>query len=256
VPPVAKDLTELVEINPTRIDLVKKPANGFPVLVMKAVNASGQVNEKPDIAAAEKVLALLAKLIQAEADEMATGQWDEVCDIELLSNAAQMMMCFRRREQMGMERQSDSITKDLEGAIADRAGELGVTNPLSDHAAKDEPVSDTQTANPPVTTDTQTTTTDEPAEKSAVVDVEDAVAKAVKPLLETVEGLRAEVATLKATPIPGGPAVSAAAIQGATAKSVPANADADRFERLAKSTSDRELARYYADRAREARATA
>jgi hypothetical protein len=33
----SKDLTELVDIDPTRVDLVKNPANGFPVLLMKAL---------------------------------------------------------------------------------------------------------------------------------------------------------------------------------------------------------------------------
>jgi hypothetical protein len=33
----AKDLTELVDLDPSRVDLVKNPANGFPILLMKAV---------------------------------------------------------------------------------------------------------------------------------------------------------------------------------------------------------------------------
>jgi hypothetical protein len=34
----SKDLTELVDLDPSRVDLVKNPANGFPILLMKAVS--------------------------------------------------------------------------------------------------------------------------------------------------------------------------------------------------------------------------
>ncbi len=312
MPPVVKELTELVEINPLRVDLVRTPANGFPVLLMKAVNAQGGVNEKPDIDGAEHVLQILAQLIQAEAAEMAVGNWEEICDIELLCEAAHLMRCFKRHEEWGDEDDGEPMakdafpsegeltevvtylakrkvtaaerkrladegkalpdgsypienTEDLKNAailarsghgdvaaarrlIAKRAKELGVANPLADSASKDADVN-TNPTNPTEPTNV------EPAEKSAV-DFEEAVAKANKPLIETIEGLRAEMAVLKATPVPGGPAISAAAIQGAAAKSAKTSADAERFERLAKDTQDRELARYYADRAREARATA
>ena len=35
----SKGLTELVDLDPSRVDLVKNPANGFPILMMKALSA-------------------------------------------------------------------------------------------------------------------------------------------------------------------------------------------------------------------------
>jgi hypothetical protein len=49
--PVAKELTELIEINPTRVDLVKTPASGFPILLMKSVaqeSATGRDTDTGD----------------------------------------------------------------------------------------------------------------------------------------------------------------------------------------------------------------
>jgi hypothetical protein len=307
--PVAKELTELVEINPTRVDLVKTPASGFPILLMKAVNAQGGIDEKPDIDGAEHVLQLLARLIQSEAAEMAVGNWDEICDINLLAEAAHLMLCFRRMEQYGDEDDGDSIMKsadfpskdELESAvtyvlkrkisaaerkrlasegkalpdgsypienaedlhnaailarsghgdvaaakrlIAKRAKELGVANPLADSASKDAEVTPTD---PTIPTD-PATEDPAPVEKSLPELVADEVAKAVKPLAERNKALEDEMAALKALPIPGSPVVTApvspAAVQDATvAKEIA------RFEHLADTVQDRELARYYAERA-------
>jgi hypothetical protein len=111
--PTDSGLTELIDIDASRIDLVKNPANGFPILLMKAVNAQGGIDEKPDIAGAEHVLQLLATLIQSEAAEMAVGKFDEIEDIELLSRAACMMQCFLRLERYGDEDDGESLYKDL-----------------------------------------------------------------------------------------------------------------------------------------------
>lgn len=42
------DLTELVDIDASRIDLVKNPANGFPILLMKALSDPAKPDETPD----------------------------------------------------------------------------------------------------------------------------------------------------------------------------------------------------------------
>lgn len=108
------DLTELVDIDPERVDLVKNPANGFPILVMKAVNAQGGIDEKPDISGAENVMQCLARLIQSEAAELAVGQWNEVCDIELLLQATHLMGCFRQREMYGDLDDGESMYKSAD----------------------------------------------------------------------------------------------------------------------------------------------
>lgn len=102
-------ITELDDINPTRIDQVGLPASGIPVLFMKsidvskAVNPAGGIDEKPDIDGAESILQLLAGLIQSEAAEMKIGSWDEAYDIQLLSEIASLVRCFRDREMWGDE---------------------------------------------------------------------------------------------------------------------------------------------------------
>lgn len=312
--PVAKELTELVEINPTRVDLVKVPASGFPILLMKAVNAQGGIDEKPDIDGAEHVLQMLARLIQSEAAEMAVGNWDEICDINLLAEAAHLMMCFRRMEQYGDEDDGDSIMKsadfpsadELESAvtyvlkrkissaerkrlasegkalpdgsypienaedlhnaailarsghgdvaaakrlIAKRAKELGVANPLADSASKDADVTPTD----PTTTTDPATEVPAPVEKSLTELVAEEVAKAVTPLAERNKALEAEMAALKALPIPGSPVVTAP-VGKAAEKDATVAKEIARFEHLAKTVQDRELARYYAERAADLQA--
>src|SRR6516225_6793532 len=111
--PATKDLTELIDIDPERVDLVKNPANGFPILLMKAVNAQGGIDEKPDIAGAQSVIQQLARLISAEADELCVGQWGELYDIQLLTEALCLMQCFMRNEQYGDEDDGEPMAKDL-----------------------------------------------------------------------------------------------------------------------------------------------
>lgn len=252
---VSKDLTELVEIDPTRVDGVKNPASGFKFLVIKAASADavkdvdkkGRVDEAPDVSNAEAVLRLLAELIAAEARELGAGNWDEVCDIEMLSHAASLMDCFRRCESYAM---NEPLTKSLADAIERRRAELEVNEPTDTTASKSD---DTEVP----TTSTETPDTPAPVEKSTDELIAEAVAKAVGEAIktevdsreETIKGLRDELTALKSTPLPGGPQITSIAVKATSS----ANEDVLRFERLAKSTEDRELSRYYEDRAKEAR---
>jgi len=47
------ELTELVDIDPSRVDLVKSPANGFPILLMKALSDPAKPDETPDTSGAD-----------------------------------------------------------------------------------------------------------------------------------------------------------------------------------------------------------
>lgn len=168
------DLTELVEINPQRLDGVKTPANGIPFLIMKSLPA-----------------------------------------------------------------------KPTESAVTGRAEELGVNNPVNESASKE---TDVTPAIPPVPANTP----DAPVEKSTGDMVAEAVSKAFSPIQEAIKGLESELAALKAMPnTAGAPVITAAKATASMDKSNAA--EAARFERLSKSVSDRELARYYAERAKEAR---
>lgn len=109
----AKKVTRIRAIDADRVDGVSDPANGFPILMMKAVNAQGGIDEKPDIAGAQGVIVDLFRLIQSEASEGATGAFGEIYDIQLLCEALCAMKCFLSMEQMGDEDDGDPIHKSL-----------------------------------------------------------------------------------------------------------------------------------------------
>lgn len=240
------EITEIVQLDAKRADAVRQPATGFPILMMKAVSASGAINEKPDIAAAERVLKLLAQLIQAEASEMEVGQWDEVCDIELLSQAASLMMCFRRREQMSAESADDSMTKELEDAIAERAEQLGVPNPLSK-----ESMTDVETSTPEGGDVEKNTSTEDVNEL-----VKSAIAEANKASEERIKTLEDKLAKVLETPIPGGPVMTAPAHMRNEVQKAEKLAEAARFSDLAEKVTDPDLKRYYKERADVAKSAA
>lgn len=247
----AAELTEMFDIDPERVDGVRSPASGLPILLMKAVNASGGVNEKPDIAGAETVLTKLAQLIIAEAQELAAGNWGEIGDIELLTQAAYLMRCFRSGEEMNAEMSK----ADLEKALTERAGELKVPSPFPDNASKENDMPET-----PATPEIQTPAASEPqadkpaetVEKSLAELVKEEVAKAVEPLTERNKALEDEMAALKSLPIPGGPVITVPAAQRSVSEKAHAAAEAARFRRLAKSVSDQELVQFYEAKADEA----
>lgn len=248
------DLTELIEIDPSRVDGVRRPASGLPILLMKAVSASGAVNEKPDIAGAETILSKLAQLIIAEAQEMAAGEFSEVCDIDLLAQAAHLMLCFRSGEQMNAEMSK----AELRSEVAKQAEELGVTIqfPVTKESDMPEtPATPEDTQTPPA--ETPEVTPDAPVEKSLGDLVKEEVAKAVQPLEERNQALEAEMALLKSTPIPGGPMVTAPGGQVNESAKATNLAQAQHFDNLAKDISGNpELTRYYQERAAEARQAA
>lgn len=299
------ELTELTDLDVVRQDAVRTPASGFPFLVMKAVNAVGGIDEKPDIAGAERVLQELARLIQSEAAEMAAGAFSEVYDIQCLLEAATLMRHFKSNEEWGCEDDgelcksaglvfkahrkfsSDERKKlasegnaledgsypipdedalrraailarsghgDVAAAkrlIAKRAKELGVANPLASDAQKDAPegVEDPTSAAPEPQEETVT--------KAAVSEiVKEAVAEAIKAAGERTEALAAELAVLKATPIPGQVSMTAPPAAAEARAQSDAMSKAAHFQRLADTVADREVAEYYRTRAQELREAA
>lgn len=104
------EITELAEIEPTRVDGVKSAANGFPILMIKSVQAVGEAgavetakdapsyDESDDIDGATSVIADLADLIISEATELKAGRQEEAYDISLLMDAVCTMQQFLCRE--------------------------------------------------------------------------------------------------------------------------------------------------------------
>jgi hypothetical protein len=128
-------ITELEKIDADRVDGVGMPANGIPILMMKTVAPAGEpakadddgekpagvgrdaakaavreiiakaadrkgnVDEAPDIQGGTEVIAMIADLIIAEAQELKAGNAGEICDIQQLACAAEMIWCWRSGEE-------------------------------------------------------------------------------------------------------------------------------------------------------------
>jgi hypothetical protein len=129
-------ITELEKIDADRVDGVGMPANGIPILMMKTVAPAGEpaaeadedgekaagfdrvaakaavreiiakaadrkgnVDEAPDIQGGTEVIAMIADLIIAEATELKAGNAGEICDIQQLACAAEMIWCWRTGEE-------------------------------------------------------------------------------------------------------------------------------------------------------------
>jgi hypothetical protein len=75
--------------------------------LFKAVAADGTVDEQPDIDGGMQAIALIAKLIGYEADELGAGQLDETCDVSLLCDAASLLKIWLSRERAGAMAASD-----------------------------------------------------------------------------------------------------------------------------------------------------
>ncbi len=308
------EITEIKKLKVTRVDAVENPANGFPILLMKAVNPQGGIDEKPDIATAEHVLVLLFQLIQAEAAEGAAGAFRESCDIALLSEAISLVQYFLSNEQYGDE--DDGVAKEVadvakahrkfsaderkrlasEGKalpdgsypipdadalhraailarsghgdvaaakrlIAKRAKELGVANPLADSAAKEaEPVeTGIEKTSAPEGAGTGEATPDGEDLAKQIEDAKTEVKKASEErdaAIAVKEALEAELAKVKATPIPGGPAISAPQSVRTERERSDHLAKALHFDRLADQVTEQDLKSEYRRRAAEARTAA
>jgi hypothetical protein len=91
-----------------------------PGVLFKAVNAAGEIDEAPDIDGGKQAIALIAKLIGYEAQELEAGCLDEVCDIGLLLEAASALKCW-----LSCERAGAMITADTD-AMAGKAAADGL----------------------------------------------------------------------------------------------------------------------------------
>jgi hypothetical protein len=63
----------------------------------KAV-VDGKIDQAPDIKLADQMMHLLAQAIENEAQEIAAGKFGETCDVALLSDAADLLSCWRSHE--------------------------------------------------------------------------------------------------------------------------------------------------------------
>ena len=178
-----------------------------------------QVHDPDDIASVRDGL---IALIKAELDELADGE-NELADVSDLLVALRMLMSWWMGEARRGETTNPFDTTNQEAApvanieLADGAKAAGTEK---------APEADTTKTEQPAATGEQKPATDQPTEKTEGTEnatepaegpvtisksdvasmITDAITKAVQPYEERVKALEGELAEVKATPIPGGPA--------------------------------------------------
>lgn len=214
-----------------------------------AVDDEGEASE---IASAEQAIAVIAKLIIAEAESLAAGNLNEACDIELLLQAVRSLKWFKENEEyearVAAEKsdaadQTSASTEEQQTAADDQTAAGGEEN---------DQTSDTDTGN---TSEPEAVTKADVAElvKAAVAEVTTASEERTKALEAELTKANAAIEEFRAMPALGGPALTRTAQQQAQAK----NSDADRMRQEAQTlmakadqVSDRDLRDGYRDRAK------
>jgi len=177
-----------------------------------------QVHDPNDIAAVRDGL---IALIKAELDELASGQ-NELMDVSDLLQALRMVMYWWLKEARGGETTNPFDTNQEAAPVAsielaDGTKAAGTTPaPEADTTKTEQPAA---TGEEKPATDTSTEKTEgtekptEPAEGTVTISksdvasmIEDAITKAVQPYKDELDLVKGELAEVKATPIPGGPA--------------------------------------------------
>lgn len=190
--------------------------------------ADGDGGESGDAMGGQEAIAAIARLIISEAESLAEGNYNELWDIQILLDAACGLRCFignemREEDTMAEAAKTDDTTTDT---IDDATGAV---------VDKTETESDTG---------------------HALTDlVTKAITEATKPLIDELTLVKAELAQVKATPIPGGPArVRSTGHTAVAAKADDIRRDIDQLRKSVDATRDRALREGYQSRlaAREA----
>lgn len=238
------------------------PDDSAKSALVEAVKAvvRGKVDEGPDVDLGKQIMALLGQAIGNEAQEIAAGFHGEICDVSLLSQAAELVKCWTQGEQTapidgastkaamssaGQNDLPDSAfayiedggSKDSSGKttprslrhfpVHDKAHAQNAlarlsSSPFGDkakakvHAAAKKfgiDVSDDSSSKSMVVAEGGTTVDTDAQGTGALTKsyLEAAITKAIGPLKAENATLRADLAKVLATPIPGGPVLSAAA---------------------------------------------
>lgn len=190
---------------------------------MLAKATDGDSGESGDAMAGQDAIAAIARLIISEAESLAEGNLYELWDIQVLLDAACGLRCF-----VGNEMREETMAEDT---------------------AKTE---DTTLATGTVV---DKTVTESDTEQALPENVLAAITKATQPLVDELTLVKAELAQVKATPIPGGPArVRSAGHTAVAAKADDIRRDITHLRKQVDMTHDRALLEGYRARltAREA----
>jgi hypothetical protein len=173
--------------------------------------------ESGDAMGGQEAIAAIARLIISEAESLAEGNYNELWDIQILLDAACALRCF-----VGNEMREDTMAE----AAKTEDATTGDTGTVVD---KTETESDTGVALSELVTK--------------------AITEATKPLIDELTLVKAELAQVKATPIPGGPArVRTAGHTAVAAKADDIRRDIDQLRKSVDATQDRALREGYQTR--------
>lgn len=215
----------------------------------KADDGEGGEDETVDINGATAAISAIAQLIISEAESLAQGNFDELCDIQLLCSAAEALKWFKCREeaeQTGGEDadmgRSDNPTPQTSAPAAD-AGEGDEDEDTTDAA-------DASKADVPTLTKADVTE----LVKAAVAEATTAQEERTKALEADLAKAQQTIGELKALPQPGGPVLTRTTLQEAEARKSDATllrAQASEYLTKADQCSDRYLADGYREKANE-----
>jgi hypothetical protein len=228
----ARSLMRVEELH----DRTGEPLAAYKQLVVDLAQAD---DETADIASAQQAIAIIARLIQSEADGLAAGDPGEAADIDLLLAAVRALEWFQSNE--------NTEEAPMATTVVDLAAQAATT-PAAPDAAKGTTPTPAPAATPP-----QTPAPDAPP---AVEGGED-LTELVKALATKVDSLSAEWAKVAAQPAPGGPVLTRTTEDTAKAAGREHTlAKAAEYERLAYELNDPQARSGYLQMAAEARAAA
>jgi hypothetical protein len=230
-------------------------------------NGGGE-DESEDIAGAEQAIAVIAKLIIAEAESLAMGNLNEACDIDLLLSAVRSLKWFKDREaaeQAGGADMELADKPDGEKAAGKAGGKLeppfgkkktSGADDAGDNEDEDDDEDDDGKKPAASKSDVPTLTKADVTElvKTAVAEATTAQEERTKALEADLAKAQATIDELKALPQPGGPVLTRTTIQEAEARKGDAallRAQAHEFLAKADQCSDRYLADGYREKAQE-----
>jgi hypothetical protein len=187
--------------NITKADeLIQQVTALVPAALTKADDDTAEAfnpdTEAGDVDNGTSAITAIAKLIISEAEGLAAGRLEEICDIQLLITAAQALQCF-----VGNETQQETELTVYEQAKADEA---------KDDAAVGEPAA-------VVTEKTETPDNNELSKSELSTLLEDAITKATAPFKDELALVKAELVKVLETPVAGGPARTRTTTQSAVA---------------------------------------
>jgi hypothetical protein len=242
-----KDANKADEETIAKAEALLRDVRALAPALTKADDGDGP-DESEDIAGAEQAIAVIAKLIIAEAESLAMGNLNEACDIDLLLSAVRSLTWFKQREE---REQAGGSDMELADKPAPKKTSAPAVSDGDDGDGEEEDEDDDTASKSEAPTLTKADVTEL---------VKSAVAEANKAAEERITALAADLAkaqqTIKTLPQPGGPVLTRTNLQEAEArKSDAALLRVQANEYLAKAdactSTDRYLAEGYREKARE-----